>query len=415
MLDHKVKNTLNELIKNTHFNGVILVAVNKNVLFERCFGYADIDGKIPTSLQTQYLIGSVTKQFTAAALLQALYTQAKQNDFADNILQTTIKSALQNKISHYLPKEHEIWAGVMPEWVSTVTLHQLLVHSSGIPNYTSLPGFDNKQAQSAQSLVTFFKTYPLEFVPGTTFSYSNSNYCLLGIIIEELTKQPIDLYLHATFFEPLAMHSTYLPIQGTTPELKHDVKFKQLAKGYTFDIAAIHPEIKEIANYTSMEIAGAAGGMISNVSDLLKWNNALYSGKIIPSFLIELMLQPYIQSEKENEYYGYGIEIKNAKTIGNYYRHPGGIPGFKSRLTFIPRLQMTIVILENVYGNQESLIPEIEKIKLLLPTTLSAQEKAIQLDVILENKYPSIISNKKCYQLTTLEDAIIATVDNLNS
>ena len=416
MLIHKISNALNASIKPMQPNGVILVACNDDILYEKCFGYADIERKRLTLSHTQYLIGSVTKQFTAAALLHVLYTKAKEAKSAENILKTNVTSALQKTILHYLPKDHALWAGSIPDWANIVTLHQLLVHSSGIPNYTSLPDFDHTKALSASSLVTFFKMHPLEFVPGTRFSYSNSGYCLLGLIIETLAKQPLDRYLNDAFFEPLGMQATYLPTQDTVPTLKEkESKFQKLAHGYTFDMAAIHPEIKEVTHYAAMEIAGAAGGMISTVGDLLKWNQAFYAGKILPAFLVDLMLQPYIQSEKENEYYGYGIEIKSTKAVGNYYRHPGGIPGFKSRLTFLPNFQMTIVILENVYGNQESLMPEIALIKSQLPKALSEEERMQKVNTILENNYPSIIENRRCFQLTMLEDIILAELENINN
>lgn len=396
-------NTVNELIKSMHPNGAILVAMKDKIIYEKYLGYVDIANQVATSPQTQYLIGSVTKQFTAVALLKAL----SEND--GNSLEQ-VKLALQKPIASYLDRDHAIWDGAMPEWANQINVHQLLVHSSGIPNYTSLPGFNNQLAVSATALVTLMKSFPLEFTPGTKFSYNNSGYYLLGIIIEQLTQQPLGSYLQDSIFQPLNMQSTYLPANGTVPDLKRDDKFKHLATGYTIDLAMLEPKLKEVDNYTVPHVAGPAGGIISTALDLWKWNTALFSGVVMPASLVELMVQPYIQSELENEYYGYGIEIKQDNKFGTYYRHPGGIPGFKSRLIFIPRDEISIVIVENVDGELTSLIPEAEIMKSQLPDTLTEQEKYQQIAVMLEDKYPVIVKNRKEYQLTLLDNSIIAAL-----
>ena len=191
---HKLIGTLNELINTMQPNGAILIAINNEVIYEQYCGHADISKKIATSSHTQYLIGSVTKQFTAVALLNALYEKAKKNGIADNKLEINIKTALQKTVANYLPKDHDLWKAAMPAWANTVTLHHLLIHSSGIPDYTSLPGFENQQSINAADLITFFKTHALEFIPGTKFTYSNSGYFLLGMIIQQLTSQPLDVY-----------------------------------------------------------------------------------------------------------------------------------------------------------------------------------------------------------------------------
>lgn len=413
-LTTKIANTIHELVDSMQPNGTILIAINNKPIYQQYYGFADIGSKLSTSLHTQYLIASVTKQFSAAALLNALYTTVKNSSVPDHELENSVKTALQKTVSNYLPGTHEIWANAMPEWAHTITLHQLLVHSSGIPNYTSLPGFDGQKNMSAIDIINFFKIHALEFVPGTKFSYSNSGYFLLSALIQEITGQTLDQYLQKTFFNPLEMVSTFLPVSGTVNDLKiHDARCTNLARGYTYNITVPRAKLTEIDHYTAMQIPGAAGGLISTVSDLLRWNNALYEGKIIPLFLVKMMMQPYIQSEKPNEYYGYGIEIKNTQSFGTYYTHRGGIPGFQSRLTFIPAYQLSIVILENVRGDKESLNAEIEIIKSELPKTISESELSKEIEEIIENKYPGIIENQAYYQLTPLEDSVIQVLEDL--
>ena len=121
----EIANTVNQLIMQ--HSGCIIVAANKETVFKKCFGYADISKKIPVMMVTQFLVGSVTKQFTAVAILKALLNKnINENDPAK--LKNYIQAELNNTIEYYLPEEHEIWDGLMPAWAKTVTIHQLLVH-----------------------------------------------------------------------------------------------------------------------------------------------------------------------------------------------------------------------------------------------------------------------------------------------
>lgn len=260
---------IDQMIKSKTGNGTVLVAKGNQILYERYFGYADIKNKVATSKHTQYLIASVTKQFTAVALLYALYLKFKKKIMAESDILINIKLSLENKISYYLNNIHEIWDNNTPSWTDAVTLHQLLIHAAGIPSYTCLPEFDHQRKYSPTELISLFKSYPLEFTPGTAFSYSNSGYALLGKIIEKITAMPLDCFLEKSLFVPLGMHATSLPVEGTVPDLKENhLKYKHLARGYAFDPGKINPKIKEVDQYTSMQIPGAAGGMISSTTDL---------------------------------------------------------------------------------------------------------------------------------------------------
>lgn len=393
-------------------SGAILIATDKETIYQNCFGYADISKKIPVTSNTQFLVGSVTKQFTAVAILKAL-SDKNINENDQTKLKAHIQAELNHTIEHYLPAEHEIWNETMPAWAKRITIHQLLVHSSGIPNYTSLPNFEKQKFVKNSDLVTFFKTHDLAFAPGEKFSYSNSGYFLLGIIIQQLTQQNLAIYLQKTFFEPLEMHSTFLPTYGTVDDLiRSDDRCANLARGYQYEIAKQDASLKEVTRYESMLVPGAAGSLISTADDLLKWNKALYAGKIIPKVLLELMLEPYVLTERVDTFYGYGIEVMKSEVFGEYYSHRGGIPGFRAILTFIPLVQITIVTLQNIVADQERLMPEIESVKAALPQTLSPEESMLALVEIIETKYPCIIANKKRYELAPIYDEIIKSLES---
>jgi len=164
-----INKTINDLVQNTLPSGSVLVAMNNKPIYKQSFGYADIIKKIRMSIDTQMLIGSVTKQFTTAAILKALIDK--------NI---NVQEALNSTIDNYLPQDNQVWSGSMPSWAKEVTVHQLLNHTSGIVNYTSLPDFDKQKLPKTSDIVTFFKNHDLEFAPGTKFSYCNSGYILLN-------------------------------------------------------------------------------------------------------------------------------------------------------------------------------------------------------------------------------------------
>jgi len=398
----KIINIIDKLVKNTNHNGAIFIATKEKNIYKKCFGFADISKKIPISFKTQFLAGSVTKQFAAVAILKALWDKNK-ND---------IKTELNKTVAYYLPEKSEIWNDSMPDWAKKITVHQLLVHSSGIPNYTSLPEFENKTFPKNSDIINFFKGHELEFTPGEKFSYSNSGYYLLGIIIEAITQQTLDVYFEKTFFKPLEMLSTFLPSQGTVDELiQEDARFLNLARGYQYEVATPNAHLEEVKRYERMEVPGAAGSLITTTEDLLKWNNALYDGEIIPHTVLELMLYPYLMTERTDAYYGYGIEVMRSENLGTYYSHRGGIPGFRSILTYIPSLQLSIIILQNLGGNQEKLMPEVEEILKKLPSHLSKEEIAKQLTEIIEEKYPSIIENRKQFEFAAIYEDIIKELE----
>lgn len=407
----KIKKSIDELLAKSQRSGAIIVAANNKIIYQKYVGYADLSKKIPISINTQFLAGSVTKQFTAVAMLKALLD--KNRDISDHSqLKSNIQLALNKTIEHYLPAEHEIWNGLMPEWAKVITIHQLLVHSSGIINYNSLPDFNKQKFSNHSEIITFFKNHELEFIPGEKFSYCNSGYFLLGIIIEQITQKSLDVYLENILFKPFEMRSTFFPMSGTVDDLiRSDARFHKLARGYQYEMEKPNAALEEVKRYEPMLVPGAGGSLISTPEDLLTWNNALYAGKIIPHFLLDLLLKPYLVTENAKTYYGYGIEIMKSNVLGEYYSHRGGIPGFRSILTFIPSLQLSIITMQNIEADQEKLIPEIKEIKTSLPSSLSLNETAARLTEIIESKYPSILQNRNRYEFAPIYDEIIKILD----
>ena len=273
------------------FSGVVLVANKGNIIYKKAFGYADREWKIPNTLETKFEIGSLTKQFTAAAILQ-LAEQKKLN--------------LDDKLSTYFsdyPKG------------DSVTLHMLLNHTSGIVDYTSLPAFYplHTLPLPKDSVIALFKNKPYKFSPGTNWNYSNSNYFLLGCIIEKVTGKTFAAYLSENVIKKAGLPNTVVN------RLDSVLAFR--ARGYSKSDKGGWKN----ADYFSMEFPFSAGSLISTAPDLYQWQNALFGSKIISPQTLAQMTAPHLNN------YAYGLYVDSFDHHLRIY-HGGAIPGFTSYL-----------------------------------------------------------------------------------
>jgi len=325
------------------FSGAILVSSGGDIIYKKAFGYADREWKFPCTIETKFEIGSLTKQFTAAAVLQ-LVEQGKLN--------------LYDKLSTYFPG--------YPKGDS-VTLHMLLNHTSGIADYTGLPLFYSLRTLPLKqdSVIGLFKNQPYTFSPGTNWRYSNSGYFLLGCIIEKVTKKPFSIYVYENVIKKAGLENTGIN--------SLDSILTYRAKGYS---RSEKGEWKN-ADYISMELAFSAGSIISSVEDMYRWQNKLLEGKIISQNMLTKMITPY----KKN--YGYGLYIDSLK---HHFRiwHTGNIPGFTSFLGCFPLDSISIVVLSNDECNSGAIAEALSAILFNLPVEMpyKAVEKNINTSVL---------------------------------
>lgn len=304
----KLDTCLLEYVNEKNFSGAILVVRDHKVLVSKGYGYADREKQIPNESNTKFRIGSLTKQFTAMAIL---------------ILHNRGKLDVKDQIKKYLPDCPSQW--------EEITIHHLLIHSTGIPDFTV--GYEYDEIKNLRltpdEIIARFKDRRLIFEPGTKWQYSNSNYIVLGKIIEQVSGQSYGSFLQENIFSPLAMTST-----------GYDDNDSDLAVGY-YDT--------KIADHIDMSILFASGGLYSTVADLYRWDQALFTEKLIPRKLLEEMFTPYIpipHNYIKDDYYGYGWIIK--KEEGNkVILHDGRINGFSSLITRYPDEKSLIVILCN--------------------------------------------------------------------
>ena len=305
---------IDELLKRYYdygqFNGSILVAENGKVIYKKGFGMANMEWSIPNQPDTKFRIASVTKQFTAALVLQ---------------LVDEGKIKLDGKITDYLIDYRKDTGG-------KVTIHQLLNHTSGFPD---LPEISRNPYNNAADFVKKFASAELQSEPGVKYSYSNSGYWILGAIIEKVTGKSYETVLTERILKPLGMTNSGYAHHSTLLE-KHASSYEKTLAGYLN------------APYIDISIPYAAGSMYSTVEDLFKWDQALYEDKILSAASKKLMFTPGLAN------YGYGVRITD-QPIGKTDRKTrviwhagGGINGFNSSLWRAMDNRQTVIILDNV-------------------------------------------------------------------
>jgi CubicO group peptidase (beta-lactamase class C family) len=294
---------------NQHFMGTVLVAKGDRLLINRGYGFADLEWNTPNTPDTKFRIASLTKQFTATCIL---------------ILQERGQLKVDAPLKTYLPDTPQGW--------NDVTIFNLLTHTSGIPDFIDLPEYRNFQTvpQRPEQLIAKIRDKPLQFAPGTKRAYSNTGYLLLGRVIERLSGKSYAQFVKENLLEPAGMRDSGYDT--------HAAIIQQRASGYTYEADGF-----ENAPYLDMSIPFAAGGLYSTTGDLLRWERALFGGKILSSASLEQMMTPFKQN------YGFGVVIQKSEG-DTIVQHSGSLEGFNARLIHGERDNLVVVVLSNVSG-----------------------------------------------------------------
>ncbi|MBD3276293.1 MAG: serine hydrolase [Candidatus Marinimicrobia bacterium] len=306
--------------ENRQFNGSVLVAEHGDVLFKGGYGLANMEWDIPNTPDTKHRIGSVTKQFTAMLILQ---------------LAEEDKLDLHAPILTYLPDFRE-------ETGKQITTHHLLIHSSGLPNYTSTPNFREltRQHLTIQEMVQKYAQEDLEFEPGARFAYSNTGYLVLGAIIEKITGNSYETELQQRILEPVGMDNSGYDHNSYVLE-KRASGYDKVFTGY------------ENTEFIDMTIPHAAGAMYSTVEDLFKWDRSLYNNKLLPRKWMQEYFEPRISTGRGEYAFGWFISNWPTGTEGDSVKvieHGGGINGFNAGFVRLVRDEHTIILLNNTGG-----------------------------------------------------------------
>ena len=338
---------LNSYISSQHTSNTpglsVLVAKNGKPIYTNGFGMASLELDVKAEPKHVFEIGSITKQFTAVAIL---------------MLEEQGKLSVDDDITKFIPD--------YPTQGKTITVHQLLNHTSGIKSYTNLPSFlvMARKDMTPTELIDTFKNEPMEFDPGTQFNYNNSGYILLGHIIEVVSGTTYEEFIETNIFDKLNMsNSSYGSMTTIIPNRASG--YSQAENGY------------KNAEYLSLTLPYAAGSIMSTTADLLKWQNAISANTLIKRSSLEKAINGSTLENGEKIDYGYGWytgNIRDSKTV----EHSGGIFGYTSNGIFLPDENIYIIGLSNCdCGNVSGITKNIAAIVLGKPFLM--KEDAITL------------------------------------
>lgn len=298
---------LRAAVKHEHFSGSVLIAREGRILLDRGYGMANHELQVPNTPGSVYLIASLTKQFTAMAIMQ---------------LAEEGKLKVTDPICTHLPSCPDAWR--------PVTIRHLLTHTSGIFNTSRLPDWDERigiQPWSRWGFLEVFRDLPLEFEPGSRFRYSNSGYYLLGLIIERSSGMPYENFLRARIFQPLGMTRTGM------------ADSRDLVPGRSTGYYSLLDRFIN-APYLNHSLPYASGGIMSTTGDLLRWDQALTAGRLVSSASLTEIFTPWLGGYA----YGWNIERRFNRDVQG---HSGSYNGYSSYLMRVPSERLTVIVLGN--------------------------------------------------------------------
>lgn len=319
----RVDAVLAQMAQDGTFTGSVLIAQGGGVLLSQGYGLADRAQGIPNTPQTRFRLGSITKQFTAMAIL---------------ILQSQGKLNVQNPFCDYIPGCYAAW--------KDITIHHLLTHTSGLSGrlWPALVRADRIAVTASRPVLTLalFEDLPLDSRPGEQFAYNNAGYVLLAHIIEQVSGQSYEAFLQQAIFTPLGMRNT-----------GYEHRSSGLAVGYA-DAHATSPQLP----FASMSISDGSGLLYSTVEDLLLWDQALYTERLLPRAELDRMFAPIIRETIVPGFaYGYGWlvgEDQGRAVVG----HGGNIEGFAALIIRYPEDQICLIVLMNQVDLNQLLVWE---------------------------------------------------------
>ncbi len=298
----------------------IAIVRDGRTVVSKGYGLADVGRALPATADTVYRIGSLTKQFTAASVLQLVEAG---------------RLSLDDDLATLLPD--------FPAQGPRVTVRHLLNHTSGIKDHTDLAGGRGEPGTTRQAVVDLIAAQPFDFEPGERFSYTNSGYLLLGLVIEKVTGGSYASYLEEHLFEPLGLEATsYCPDEPEGPE---QARGYEVSRGTLVDAPPIE-----------MAVPFSAGGLCSTVGDLLTWSQGLRSGLVISEASYRQMTTPTEMPDGTTVPYGFGLMRHPLQGHEAVY-HDGAINGFMSRLTFFSDDGVSVAILSNTFTEGPGLDP----------------------------------------------------------
>lgn len=314
-LPEPLVNKLTQELQNTFDSkkpgATALIAINGKVVYRDAVGLADMELQVPMRSDMVFEIASITKQFTAVAILML----AEQG-----------KLSLSDSVTRFIPD--------YPTQNKLITIHHLLTHTSGIRSYTDMPGLNliMRDDYTPIELIDYFKNEPMDFLPGDKYRYNDSGYILLGRIIELISGNSYANFIESMIFKPLGMSDSYYASNSKV--------IPKRAKGYQ------HKDTVVNADYLSKTLPYAAGSLMSTVDDLYKWNRAIRSNTLISASSKAKAFTNHKLNNGENTNYGYGWEV-SALNKSVKISHSGGIIGYVTNSIYLPEDDVFVAVFTN--------------------------------------------------------------------
>ena len=297
-----------------------LVSKNGHIVYKKAFGLSNLELNLPMHTENVFEIASITKQFTAIAILMLV----EKGEFK-----------LDDEITKFIPD--------YPTNGRKITVHHLLTHTSGIKDFTRVKGLNaiSKQDLTPLELIAFFKNEPADFAPGEKIKYNNSGYIILGHIVEKVSGQPYGNFIEEQIFKKLGMTSSRYG--------SHREVIKNRASGYHNKRGYIN------SRQVSYTFAYATGALLSTVNDMFKWQEAIKNNLLINKETTKKVFTNYTLNNGEHINYGYGWHIKEKNGLSTR-EHGGHFFGFKSMGVYIPNEDIYVIGLNNCDCNSPTKI-----------------------------------------------------------
>jgi CubicO group peptidase (beta-lactamase class C family) len=290
----------------------VIVIKDGKVLYKKGCGLANVEAKIPNTTRTNFRLASLTKQLTAMAIL---------------ILAEREKLSLDGRLIDFFPD--------FPVYGRDITVHHLLSHTSGLPDYAAhIPALQKEQLRDLDVLHILKQQKSGDFPPGSKFAYSNSGYVLLGLVVEKVSGQTFARFLDENIFQPLGMFDTVAHEEGIST-------VKNRAYGYD----PVEKDFRRRDQSVTSATLGD-GGVYSSVEDLYRWDQALYTNKLVSITTLNQMFTPEQFGNRQQSSYGMGWFID---TAGGFRQlsHGGTTVGFRNQILRLPDEKFTVVVLMN--------------------------------------------------------------------
>lgn len=313
----QIESFLAEVYPADQAGAAVIVTREGEVVFRGAYGMADLELGVPLEPDMVFRLGSITKQFTGAAIA---------------LLEQEGKLSLDDPITKFLPD--------YPTHGYDITVAHLLAHTSGIRSYTGIPGWmatKIKGDMTTEELVDAFKSEPMDFAPGERWLYNNSGYVLLGAIIEKVSGESYEEFVDQKIFVPLEMESSYYGAHGRI--------IHRRTPGYDGG-----PGEYQNGQYLSMTQPHAAGSLLSTVDDLAKWDRSLYTDDLLSDEAREKLVTPFALNDGSSTDYAYGFTIRDLRGHPAV-AHGGGIFGFSTYGLRLPEERVYVAVLTNSTGH----------------------------------------------------------------